>query len=94
VSLRGMVEECDAMIGALTTFKRCPNLDEVDRADLDDWIERAAKDFAAGRKAKPEPNAQAAIAMACLRATHSVEAATERCLAGPKPKDGWYLRGR
>lgn len=92
VSVRSMVEECDGLISALTTFKTCVNLEDEDRQDLDAWIERAQKDFAAGRKAKPEQNAQVAIAMACLRATRSVEAATERCNAGPRPKDGWYER--
>jgi hypothetical protein len=92
--LRGMEAECDAMLGALAEFKQCPNLDDEDREDLDDWIERAQKDFAAGRKAKPEPNAQNAIALACLRATRSVQAATERCEAGPPPKDAWYPRRR
>lgn len=94
VELRGMVEECDALVGALSTFKTCPNLEPEDRRDLDAWIERASRDFAAGRKAEPAPDAQKAIAMACLRATRSVEAATERCLAGPRPKDGWYQRRR
>ena len=89
-----MVEECEAMIGALTAYKTCPNLDDFDRQDLDAWIERANRDFAAGRKADPERNAQQAIAMACVRATRSVQAATERCQAGPKPKDAWYLRRR
>lgn len=89
-----MVEECDALTVALTTFKDCPNLEMADRDDLDDWIERAGKDFAAGRKANPEPNAQRVIALACVRATRSVQAATERCLAGPRPKDGWWYEPR
>ena len=89
--LGGMVEECDGMVAALATFKQCPNLEVDDRADLDDWIERAGKDFAAGRKATPDdPNAQRAIALACRRATRSVQAANERCLAGPRPKDAWW----
>jgi hypothetical protein len=88
--LRGMIEECDALIVALTTFKACPNLEEADRQDLDAWIERAGKDFVAGRKTPPEANAQSAIALACSRATRSVTAATERCRNGKRPKDGWY----
>ncbi|MFN0250624.1 MAG: hypothetical protein ACKV2T_27335 [Kofleriaceae bacterium] len=93
-SLRGMVEECDALTSALASFKECPNLELRDREDLDQWIERAGKDFAAGRKANPEPNAQRAIALACFRATRSVHAATERCLAGPPPKDSWWYEPR
>jgi hypothetical protein len=89
-----MVEECDALTSALSTFKACPNLESSDRGDLDRWIERAGKDFAAGRKANPEPNAQRAIALACFRATLSVQAATERCIAGPRPKDSWWFEPR
>lgn len=92
--LRGMVEECDAMIGALQAFQQCPHLEDEDRQDLEAWIERAHKDFAAGRKANASPDAQNAIALACLRATRAVTAATERCQAGPPPKDAWYPRGR
>jgi len=90
VNLRDMVAECDGLIAALTQYKTCKNLDEADQQDLDGWIDRAQKDFAAGRKANPDPNAQRAIAVACFRATKSVEAATERCTAGPRPKDGAY----
>jgi hypothetical protein len=89
-----MVEECDALTQALTNFKACPNLEDNDRDDLDKWIERAGKDFAAGRKATLEENAQKAIALACFRATRSVQAATERCLAGPRPKDSWWFEPR
>lgn len=92
--LRGMVEECDAMVAALRTFQACPNLEEEDRQDLEAWIERAHQDFAAGRKANAAPDAQNAIALACLRATRAVTAATERCQAGPPPKDAWYPRSR
>jgi hypothetical protein len=86
VSLKGMTEECDAMIAALTTFRACPNLDEENQQDLDAWIERANKDITAGRKVTLEPNAQQAIALSCRRATNSVIAATERCRAGKAPR--------
>jgi len=92
VDLREMDVECDALITALVQYKTCTNLDEGDQEDLDGWIERAHKDFAAGRKARPEPNGQRAIALACLRATKSVAAASERCSAGPRPKDVTYGR--
>lgn len=81
-----MTVECDAMLAALQTFHACPNLDEDDQHDVEAWIERAQKDFAAGRKVELEPPAQAAIARNCRRATNSVEAATERCRAGKKPR--------
>lgn len=86
VALDSMQVECDAMVGALAVFKACPNLETEDRDDLDGWIERTNRDFNASRKASPEPNAQKAIAAACRKATDSIKAATERCLAGPRPK--------
>ena len=79
--------ECDAMLAALTAYRTCENLEEQDLEAIDDWIETANRNFAASRKANPEPNAQNAIAGACHRATASVKAANERCLAGPRPKD-------
>lgn len=86
LSLGTMTEECDALVAALERFQACPNLDEDNHQDLEDWIERAHKDFTAGRKVTLAPDAQQAIAHACRRATNSVVAATERCHAGPRPK--------
>lgn len=86
LTLEPMQVECDAMVAALTVYKACPNLEEEDVGDIEAWIERANRDFAASRKAAPEPNAQKAIAAACRTATESVQAATERCLAGKPPK--------
>jgi hypothetical protein len=80
-----MEAECDGLIAALTTYQQCPNLDDEDREDIDAWTEQAQKDFAAGKKARPDPNAQRAIAAACRKAIASVMAATERCQAGPRP---------
>jgi|GEM_PF-1826600 len=85
VSLGTMDAECDGLISALTTYQACPNLDDDDRESLGAWSQRAQQDFAAGKKANPEPNAQRAIAAACHKAIVSVTAATERCQAGPKP---------
>ena len=85
VSLRSMQDECDGLIGAMTTYKACSNLDEDEKADFEAWIEGANRTLAAGKKAKPEPNAQRAMALACHRATASVQAATQRCAAGPRP---------
>jgi hypothetical protein len=85
VTLDTMEAECDGLIAALATYKQCPNLDDDDRQDIDAWTERAQQDFAAGKKAKPEPNAQHAIAAACHKAIASVTAANERCHVGPKP---------
>jgi hypothetical protein len=85
VTLGAMDAECEALISAFALYKQCPNLDDDDRADIDAWSERAQQDFAAGKKANPEANAQRAIAAACRKAVASVTAANERCHAGPKP---------
>jgi hypothetical protein len=85
VSLGTMDAECEGLLAALGAYKECPNLEEEDREDIDAWIERTQLDFAAGKKANPEPNAQHAIAAACHRAIASVKAAHERCRAGPRP---------
>jgi hypothetical protein len=87
VTLGTMDVECEALLTALGLYKQCPNLDDEDRAEVDAWSERAQQDFAAGKKANPEPNAQHAIAAACRKAVASVSAANERCHAGPQPKD-------
>lgn len=85
VALGTMDAECDALLAAFAAYKQCPSLDDDDRWSIDAWTERAQQDFAAGKKAKPEPNAQRAIAAACHKAIASVQAANERCHAGPKP---------
>ncbi len=85
VTLGTMDAECDGLISALATYKACPNHDDDDRELIDAWSQRAQQDFAAGKKAKPDANAQHAIASACHKAITSVAAATERCNAGPKP---------
>ena len=87
VALGTMDAECEGLLTALGLYKQCSNLDDDDRSDIDAWSERAREDFAAGKKANPEPNAQRAIAAACHKAAASVTAATERCKAGPRPKD-------
>jgi hypothetical protein len=85
IALGTMDAECDRLIATFATYKQCPNLDDDDRWNIDAWSERAQQDLAAGKKAKPEPNAQRAIAAACHKAVVSVMAANERCHAGPKP---------
>ena len=86
VTLGSMEAECDGLLVALGTYKQCPNLNDDDRYSIDAWSEVAQQDFAAGKKASPEPNAQHAIAAACHKAIASVQAATIRCQAGPSPK--------
>jgi hypothetical protein len=86
MELASMEVECDAMLAALARYKTCEHLEHEDRDAIDAWVEIANRNFAASRKAKPEPNAQTAIAGACRKATLSVKAANERCLAGPRPK--------
>lgn len=86
IALESMQVECDGLISALATYKTCGYLEDEDKDNLDDWIETANRNFAASRKANPEPNAQKTIAQACRKAADSVKAATERCKAGPRPK--------
>ena len=86
VALDTMDAECDALLAALAAYKKCPNLEDDDRTDLDAWIERTQQDFAAGKKVHPEPSAQHAIAAACHKAVGSVVAANERCHNGKKPR--------
>lgn len=86
IQLASMDVECSAVLAALADYKTCVNLEDEDRELIDAWVETANRNFAAGRKAKPEVNAQTAIAGACRKATLSVKAANERCLAGPRPK--------
>jgi len=86
ITVDTMQIECDALLAALADYKQCDNLEPGEADVIQRWIELADRDFTAGRKAKPEPNAQKAIAGACHRATASVKAATERCHAGPRPK--------
>lgn len=85
VTLGTMDAECDGLVAALAAYRQCPNLEDDDRADIEAWIERAQQDFAAGKKANSEPDAQNAIAAACRKATGSVAAANLRCHAGHKP---------
>ncbi|HEY5938602.1 MAG TPA: hypothetical protein VIU61_28320 [Kofleriaceae bacterium] len=86
IALESMQVECDGLIGALAAYKTCENLEDEDKENLEDWIETANRNFAASRKATPEPNAQKTIAQACRKAAESVKAATERCKAGPRPR--------
>jgi hypothetical protein len=85
VALGTMEVECEALLAAFASYRACPNLEADDRYEIDAWTERAKQDFAAGKKANPEANAQHAIAAACRKAVASVAAATERCQAGPRP---------
>lgn len=87
IELGSMELECDGMVAALETYKACTNHEDEDRENIDGWIETANRNFAASKKANPEPNARKAIAASCHKATESVKAATIRCLAGPRPKD-------
>lgn len=90
IALESMEKECDAMVAALESYKSCTNHEDEDRENIDAWIETANRNFAASRKANPEPNAQKAIAASCHKATESVKAAAIRCEAGPRPKDDLF----
>ncbi|NVB84497.1 MAG: hypothetical protein HOV81_39345 [Kofleriaceae bacterium] len=85
-NLENMETECAGLIAALDTYGKCPNLEDGDRAWVRAVIESAEDGFAAGRKAKPDEPSQKAIAMACHRATISMQFATARCQAGKRPR--------
>ncbi|HEY1558988.1 MAG TPA: hypothetical protein VGF94_29400 [Kofleriaceae bacterium] len=86
VTVGGMHDECAALLVALDAWKECPNLADRDLDEVDAWREAAEEDFAAGDKAHADAPSQHAIAVSCHRATGSVHAANERCLAGKPPK--------
>jgi hypothetical protein len=84
--LSSMDAECAGLVAALDTYGQCPNLEDGDR----DWtrrtIEAAERSFMAGKKSNPDEPSQKAIAAACHRAALSIQYATQRCHAGPRPK--------
>ena len=84
--LATMDAECAGLIAALDAYGTCPNLEDRERNWTRRTIEVAAQSFAAGKKANPDEPSQKAIAAACRRATVSIRYATERCLAGKRPK--------
>lgn len=86
IPVQTMAQECDALVGALETWKQCPNLEKDELEVVDFWIDEAKLDFAAGAKSTIEPNAQQALAVRCHKAADSVRAATERCHNGKRPR--------
>ena len=86
VELENVDTECAGLIAALDRYGQCPNLEDGDRQWVRSAIDAAEDSFAAGKKANPDEPSQHAIAMACHRATKSMQAATERCLAGKRPR--------
>ena len=86
IELENVDAECAGLIAALDRYGQCPNLDDGDRQWVRSAIDAAEDSFAAGKKANPDEPAQHAIAMACHRAATSMRAATERCIAGKRPR--------
>ena len=86
VALGTMDEECAALVAAITAYGECPNLEDGEKNYVRALLEAADQSFAAGKKANPDEQGQHAIAAACHKATVSRQHATERCLAGPRPK--------
>lgn len=84
--LSTMDAECNGLLAALDTYGKCPNLEDSDRHWAQSVIEAAEDSFAAGKKSNPDEPSQRAIAAACHRAALSIQYATQRCQAGPKPK--------
>lgn len=79
-------KECDGLIAALATFDQCPNADEEDHEWARSWTKAATDAFTAGKKGALDDNALHAMALACRRATISIQAATQRCHAGHRPR--------
>jgi hypothetical protein len=86
IDLETMDVECAGMIAAVDRYGQCPNLEDADRQWARRIIEAAEETFAAGKKAQPDEPSRKAIAMACRRAQVSFSHATERCMAGKRPK--------
>ena len=84
--LQNMDTECASVITALNRYGECPNLEDGDRQWAQRTAEYAGESFAAGKKSAPDEPSQKAIAAACHRAARSIEYATQRCLAGKRPK--------
>ena len=86
LALGTMDAECEGLLAALASYKTCPNLDDDDKWEIEAWTDRMTENYASGKKANPEPNAQHAIAAACHKAVASVNAAHERCTNGRRPQ--------
>jgi hypothetical protein len=86
VQLENMDTECAGLVAALDTYAKCPNLEDGDREWTRRTIEAAEESFAAGKKSNPDEPSQRAMAVACHRAALSIQYATQRCLAGKRPK--------
>jgi hypothetical protein len=81
-----MEAECDGLVAAIAAYGTCPNADE----DMRVWSKRVAEiaqeELDAGKKADPKPEDQKVIALACHKATVSMQNAATRCKNGPRPK--------
>ncbi len=86
IQLENFDTECAGLIAALYRYGLCPNLEDGDRQWVRAAIEAAENSFAAGKKSNPDEPSQHVMAMACHRAADTMHAATERCLAGKRPR--------
>lgn len=86
VELETAEVECAGLVAALDKYGQCPNLEDGDRQWTRNAIEAAEESWAAGKKSNPDEPSLHAIAMACHRAALSMQAATERCHAGKRPR--------
>ena len=81
-----MEAECDQLVAAIAAYGTCPNADEDMRVWSRKVAEVAQQAFDAGKKAEPKPEDRKVIALACHKATVSMQNASERCKNGPRPK--------
>jgi hypothetical protein len=86
IQVGSMDAECGGLEKAIAVWADCPNHDDDDRNWAREITQYAEDSFAAGRKGNPDADNQRAIALACHRAAVSIDFATQRCNAGPKPR--------
>jgi hypothetical protein len=86
ITVDTMEVECTGLVTALDHYATCPNLDDDERTWLHSTSEFATQSYEASQKGHPDAKSQQVIALACRRAALSVQHATERCQAGPKPR--------
>ena len=86
IALAGYEQECDQLVAAITAYGTCPHAD----AEMHAWSVRVAEiaqqAFEAGKKGQPDPQSQRVMALACHKATVSMQNAIVRCQNGPRPK--------
>ena len=86
IAVDSMEKECANLVAAVQAFGACSNNDE----DMREWARRVAEiaqeDVDAAKKGAQDEPTRHVIALACRKATVSMQNATVRCEHGPPPK--------